>query len=136
MRDLFAKLRSTRTRAVLALGVFFLFAASGTLAYWTSSATVPGATFQAGKFDLKINTVDNFTESFFTNVQLAPGESVAYDVTLTNAGDANLTWTATGSSTVNQLSGAMTYQLFVKGGTAASNSPVGTFPASGPAPAP
>lgn len=118
MRDLLGKLRSTRVRAILALGVFFLFASAGTLAYWTAQANVPGATFQTGNFDLKINGVsDNLEVPAFTN--LAPNQSIAFGFTLKNAGSTGLNWTARATSS-GELSGRLAYQLYV-GATATSD---------------
>lgn len=122
MRDLLASLRSTRVRALLALGVFFLFASAGTLAYWTAGANVPGATFQTGAFDLKINDADNLSWTGLNDARLAPGESIAFHVTLKNVGTPGLTWTARGTST-GPLA-ALRYQLYVDG--VASNSGLST----------
>lgn len=114
MRELLGKLRSTRVRALLALGVFFVFASVGTLAFWTAGSNVPGASFQTGSFDLKINDVDNLTWTGLNEARLAPGESIAFQVTLRNAGTPGLTWTARGSAT-GQLAGELRYQMYVGG---------------------
>ncbi len=114
MRDLLDRLRSTRARAILALGVFFLFASAGTLAYWTAGANVPGATFQSGNFDLTVNDADNLSWSGLNDARLAPGESIAFHVTLRNAGTPGLTWTARGSAT-GPLASQLRYQMYVTG---------------------
>lgn len=95
------RIKSTRVRALLSIGMVFGLGAVGTLAYWTDSATLTGGTFTAGTLDIKLGnpSVDNNPPAFATSLALAnmqPGNSKAAVVNVQNAGSIDFTYTATG----------------------------------------
>lgn len=96
--------RSSLLVAVIALGVatLLLVGGRGTLAFWTDSATVGGATITAGTLDLTVDGAQgNPTASATANLALAgmvPGESVASNVVLANAGDVGFNWRASAAT--------------------------------------
>lgn len=97
-----ARIKSTRVRALLSIGMVFGLGAVGTLAYWTDSATLAAGTFTSGTLDIKLNGSDgtaanpaNFTTSLaLANMQ--PGNSKAAVVNVQNAGNIDFTYMATG----------------------------------------
>ena len=94
--------------AILVAGSF-----PGTLALWTAAAPVEGGTLTAGRLDLTLDGALSGLGGTTTDAGLAlsgmvPGESVTRTVTLSNAGDAPLTWVLHGSS-----SGALADRLEV-----------------------
>lgn len=124
-------LRSTRVRALLSLGIVFGFGATGTLAYWTDTSTVTGATFTAGTLDLQLNDHQGTLADpagFTTTLgmtDMVPGSSVAAMLPVQNkSSGANLTYTMTGGAS-GTLGAALHLQLF-SGGTASNTAGVGT----------
>lgn len=133
LRRIAGGLRSTRTRAVLSLGVVLGFGAVGTLAYWTDSASLAGGTFTAGNLDIKLSGVDNdpaaFTTDFaMTNMQ--PGDTKAAVVDVQNAGSLGFTYTATGNAP-GALAPSLVFTV-VPGGTIVGGECAGTSTYSGP----
>lgn len=101
----FTRIKSTRVRALLSIGMVFGLGAVGTLAYWTDSATLAGGTFTAGKLDIKLGTpaVDNnppqFTTDFaMTNLQPG-GPAKAAVVTVRNTGSVDFVYSVSGLAT-------------------------------------
>lgn len=96
------RIKSTRVRALLSIGMVFGLGAVGTLAYWTDSATLAAGTFTSGTLDIKLNGSDGTAAnpaSFTTSLALAnmqPGNSKAAVVNVQNAGNIDFTYTATG----------------------------------------
>lgn len=114
------RIKSTRVRALLSLGMVFGLGAVGTLAYWTDSAALAGGTFTAGDLDIKLGSpgVDNspgqFTTDFaMTNMQ--PGDSKAAIVTVRNSGSIGFTYTATGVTSGGALASLLSFKV-VPGG--------------------
>lgn len=92
--------RRDKIRAALGLGVLVTALPMGTLAYWTDSVTVTGATFSAGTMDLKVNNLDNAVDfSTISLANMAPGNTSAGVLTVRNAGTVPLTYTTTGAVT-------------------------------------
>ncbi|MDR7310903.1 putative ribosomally synthesized peptide with SipW-like signal peptide [Nocardioides luteus] len=97
--------RSTRLRALLALGVVVSIGATGTLAYWTDTVEVSGATLTTGTLDLQVNGADPYTG--FTALSLTgmyPGTSSAGVLTVQNVGTVPLSYTMTSGSSTATLS--------------------------------
>lgn len=107
------RLKSTRTRAVLSLGVVLALASTGTMAYWTDSASLDGVTFTSGTLDLAVNNNTGGTGSDGTTVgaggataqtslsmtAMTPGNTSAQLLTIKNPGTAPLKWTLAGGLT-------------------------------------
>ncbi len=95
------RLKSTRTRAFLSLGVVVALGASGTFALWNDSVAVTGATFSSGSIDLLVNgDADDAVAFTAMNVSaLLPGQTTAAVITVNNAGLSPLTYYATESIT-------------------------------------
>ena len=75
------------TPAVVALvGALGLVGGLGTQAYWNDAATVSGATVTSGSLDLQVAGQDSYTWTALSISDLAPGESTAESLTISNAG--------------------------------------------------
>jgi predicted ribosomally synthesized peptide with SipW-like signal peptide len=91
-------LKSTRTRAVLSLGVVAALGTTGTFAFWTDSATVSGTSFTAGTLDLQVNNADSVANASGTlsMTNMSPGATSAQILTVKNNGNVPLKWTLAG----------------------------------------
>ena len=105
--------------ATALLAGLLLGGSPGTYAFWSDRDDVTGGTFSSGTLDL---TVDNqqgrptaYTKTTLALSRMVPGESVAAALTIRNAGDADLTWVPTVTTTGN-LAPHMVVTLF-RGGT-------------------
>lgn len=103
-RRLRSFLVSAKTRAVLSLGIILGLGSVSTMAYWTDTATMTTGSISAGTLDLKLGGNLAGQGGTWNNTSLAltdmvPGESVAKDFTVQNAGAIGLTWTATAAAT-------------------------------------
>lgn len=135
--------RAVRTRrrrrapvglALLATGVVVgaLAAGPGTWAWWNDVATVQGAGFEAGTLDVTVGGGDQgdptpFVWGGLAVDDLAPGESLAAALTVSNDGSTPFTLSVTGAGT-----GALLPHLtvtVVPGGTAANSG--STYPRTG-----
>ena len=93
-------LRSTRVRAVLALGAVLAVGVSGTYALWSDTVPVSGVTISSGTLDLKVNTLDAVPTYTDLNLSgMVPGNTVAGILTVRNAGTIPLTYYATAAAT-------------------------------------
>jgi len=119
--DLARRLRSTRARAGLSLGVVLAIGMTGTFASWSDSASITGTTIVAGSLDLKLNigasdvdSVTGYNDLDLTG--MVPGNSVAAILTVKNAGTVPFKWrldsTATNTPVGKDLAAALTYSLF------------------------
>lgn len=111
------------------LGAFGLVGGWGTLAYWNDSAGVSGTTVASGSLDLKVGGQDSYTWSALSISSMAPGESTAESLTISNAGTTPFTVTIT--STVNPSGEAIRTAVLAtvaSGGTASTVS--ATYPRS------
>ena len=114
-------------RVVAAL--FVLLALSidrGTGALWSDSGTVPGGTIHTGRVDLRVDgqdAVSNYAPLDLS--QLVPGQTAAAVLTVSNAGNVSLEWTAStsGTNSGNGLLGAL--QLRVTGASSVTGSTCG-----------
>ncbi|MGO4258589.1 SipW-dependent-type signal peptide-containing protein [Marmoricola sp. RAF53] len=97
LRDLTSPLRSTRSRALLSLGVVAGLAATGTFALWNDSVTVSGTSISTGSIDLVVND-DTDDAVAFTQINvsgLLPGGTTAGVLKVSNTGASPLTYYAT-----------------------------------------
>lgn len=104
--------RPTRpwTPVVVALvGALGLVGGLGTQAYWNDVETVAGATVTSGSLDLKVADQDDYSWTLLDLDTIAPGESLAEALTVTNAGTTPFTVsvTAAATATVDALRQAM-----------------------------
>jgi predicted ribosomally synthesized peptide with SipW-like signal peptide len=104
-------LTSARTRAALSLGVVLTVGATGTLAYWTDSATIDGTTFTAGTIDLQVNGANPPAYTTLNLDTMVPGNSMAGTLVVRNNGNVPLKYTATSSSAPAVLSGALVVKV-------------------------
>lgn len=95
--DLARRLKSTRTKALLSLGVVAALGASGTFAFWTDTVTISGTSISTGSIDLLVND-DADDAVAFTSINvtgLLPGGTTAGLIKVNNAGLSPLTYYAT-----------------------------------------
>lgn len=96
---------------------------AGTLGWWNDTATATGATLGAGNLDLTVGGAQGnpaaYSWTALAASGLAPGESVAAQVSMANAGTTPFTLTATGTGTGTLLPYAT---VAVTDGGSASNS--------------
>ncbi len=127
------RIKSTRVRALLSLGMVLGLGAVGTLAYWTDSATLDGGSFVSGNLDIKLGSpapgVDNnpsqFTTDFaMTNMQ--PGDSKAAIVTVRNSGSIGFTYTATGVTSGGALASLLSFKVVPGGALSGTTDCTGT----------
>lgn len=92
----------------------------GTLAYWNDTETVQGGVVTAGSLDLTVEGVQGpYTWAGLQMSDLVPGESVAAELTIQNAGTTPFTVVLTGTAT-GGLAPHVTATAYV-GGTATSD---------------
>lgn len=120
--------RSGRARALLSLGAVGVLATGlsvkGTFAFWTDAATVRTGSFQSGNLDITLDggltgQGGTTTISALSLSNMVPGESVAANVAVANAGSVGLTYTIVGTASGELASGM---QLSVFTGTASATS--------------
>lgn len=87
------------------VGALGLAGGLGTQAYWNDAATVSGATITSGSLDLLVDGVQGnpstYAWSSLAMTNMAPGESKAGTVTLSNAGTTPFTVSATATASGN-----------------------------------
>ena len=88
--------RSMRLRAILTLGVFALPLGMGTLAFWTDSVSVTGATFTGGTLDLSVSGGDPVASASLAMSTAVPGSTSAEVLTVQNVGNVPLKFSLTG----------------------------------------
>lgn len=134
--------RSGRVRALLSLGMVIGITQVGTLAAWTDAATVESGSFITGTLDLQVgqDAADQLSgqggswqHTGLSLDNLAPGESVAQQITVGNSGSIPLAYTGSISTTDDTLSGADGLRVSIfdsaaasNAGTSAANDRVGT----------
>lgn len=115
--------------ALLAVGFVGTMGGAGTLAYWNDTSTVQGGTATAGSLDVKVDgqqgNPTTYTWTALQMTDMAPGESVAASLPISNAGTTPFTLTVSGTATGTVATGgtSMLPQVTVKvrtGGTAAT----------------
>lgn len=110
--------RTIPVRLLFSVGLVLGFGAIGTMAYWSDNATLTSGTITSGSLDLQIggrnlqgelgwepageNGVLEYAVVELDNV--APGESVAMELHVRNAGSVPLTFTGTGAASSNDMS--------------------------------
>lgn len=118
---LVASVKSTRTRAVLSLGIVLGLTSVSTLAFWTDSATMASGTIQTARLDLKLDGQDSQPASGKLAISaMVPGESVAATVAVQRAAN-TIAFTYSASAAVaagNELTEALRFKVFA--GTAAA----------------
>lgn len=129
-RRAWRRIASVPVRLLLSLGLVLGFAAVGTTAYWADTATLHLDTIQAGTLDLQLGgrnpvsgdvmwgAVGTDEDLFYAVTELdnvAPGESVAMELYLRNAGSTPLEFTATGETTTNAMNPYLTADAVLDG---------------------
>lgn len=112
------------TPVVVALvGALGLVGGLGTQAYWSDVETVSGATVTSGSLDLQVAGQDSYTWTALSIANMAPGESLAEALTLTNAGTTPFTVSITGaaSASLDALRQAMLVTVTRGGGVVAGS---------------
>ena len=116
------RIKSTRARALLSIGMVLGLGAVGTLAYWTDSAELTGGTFTAGTLDIKLGSpapgVDNNPPQFATDfamTNMQPGDSRAALVSVRNSGSLGFTYTATGVTSGGTLASLLSFKVVPAG---------------------
>jgi predicted ribosomally synthesized peptide with SipW-like signal peptide len=89
-------LSSVRVRAGLSLGVLLLPLGMGTMAFWTDSVTITGASFTGGTLDLSVNGDDSFATTTLGMPTAVPGSTSAQLLTVQNVGNVKLKYSLTG----------------------------------------
>lgn len=108
------RLASRKVRAVLCLGVFAAPAMVGTMASWTTEATITPGGFTFGTLDLTVGATPGastqlpgtggiFEYSNITVSNLLPGESIARPFAVKNSGDAGFTYNGSVFTVSNDL---------------------------------
>ena len=122
-----AAVKSTRTRALLSLGIVLGLTSVSTLAFWTDSSQLTSGTIQTAKLDLKLDGADNLPSSTKLAISaMIPGESVAATVAVQRAAN-TIAFTYSASAAVaagNELTEALRFKVFA--GTAAAQTVSGT----------
>ncbi len=92
--------RSMKLRAVLSLGIVFGLGATGTLAFWTDTASMSTGSFTSGKMDLQLDAGAVGTDTAYANTSitwagLSPSERKAFNLSVKNVGNPTFTFVAT-----------------------------------------
>ena len=94
-----------RPGVVALVGALGLVGGLGTQAYWTDQATVAGQTVTSGSLDLLVDgqqgNPSTYTWTSLSMTDMAPGESKAGTVTLSNGGTTPFTVSATATASGN-----------------------------------
>jgi predicted ribosomally synthesized peptide with SipW-like signal peptide len=93
------RLRSSRLRALLGLGVLLGVGATGTFAFWTDDVTITGTSFTAGTIGLQVNNVNSYATTTLSMSAMVPGNTSAEVLTVKNNGTAALKYTMAGGLT-------------------------------------
>lgn len=129
--------RSVRLRAVLALGVFALPLGMGTLAFWTDSVSVTGATFTGATLDLSVTGGDPYASTTLAmttgvpgSTPAVPGSTSAELLTVQNVGNAPLKYTLSGGVSGGDAAAMAPYlKLTIRaGGTVSSGTCINGTP--------
>lgn len=132
MRNLW---KNTWLKIALSLGIVASITAASTFAYWNSSLTMNGGTFNAGSLVMSVDgNVATFTNSGMTMTTMMPGESKAFAVTVKNENSVS-----NGNAPINYMptitqGGTWTYTgtvLTVRAYAGAVNTNTGTYPRTG-----
>ena len=110
-----AAVKSTRTRALLSLGIVLGLTSVSTLAFWTDSSQLTSGTIQTAKLDLKLDGADNLPSSTKLAISsMIPGESVAATISVQRAANTiAFTYSATAQvATANELTDALRFKVF------------------------
>ncbi len=113
-------LKSTRTRALLSLGIVLGLTSVSTLAFWTDEAQLNTGTIQSGMLNLQIDGAENVpTSTKLAITSMIPGESVAATIRVDRASNSiPFTYSATAVTTnTNGLATALRFKVYT-GGTA------------------
>lgn len=121
--------RLTAPVVVALVGALGLVGGLGTQAYWNDVETVAGATVTSGSLDLKVAGQDSYTWTALDIDTIAPGESTAEALTLTNAGTTPFTVSisAAATATLDALRQAMLVTVTRDGGVVPGS---GVYPRS------
>lgn len=141
----YSGLRSATVTAALSLGVLVVGVAPGALPSWGDTTTRTGIRSAPGVLDLQIGgmreSAQDPADVTFALDALVPGDSNAVPVTLTNAGDAMFTYSATavsaGGGSGGDLSPALRFSVVVGGSVAGgprTGSCIGGATSFGPSP--
>lgn len=106
--------------SIALVGALGLLGGLGTQAFWNDSAQVSGVTVTSGALDLRVGGQDSYTWTALSLSSMAPGESTAESLTVTNAG--STPFTVSIASTVSASTEAMRTAVLatVRSGGAAS----------------
>ncbi len=111
--------------AAAGVATALLIGGQGTFAFWTDSATVTSGTISSGTLDLKVDNAQGnptaYAKTTLAMSAMLPGESVAVNIAVTNAGDAPFTWVPTVTKG-GDLGGALQVDLY-RGATVDATSP-------------
>ncbi len=110
--------------AAAGVATALLIGGQGTFAFWTDSATVTSGTITSGTLDLKVDGDQGkpaYAKTTLAMSAMLPGESVAVNIAVTNAGEASFTWVPTVSKG-GDLGGALQVD-FYRGATVDGTSP-------------
>ena len=93
-------------RYLLSAGTVVGLSVTGTLAVWSDSVTVTGATFSTGTIDLQVNNLDTVTGYTTMNLSnMVPGNSTAGVLTVKNNGTAPLKYSVDATASNADLKG-------------------------------
>ncbi|MCD4525155.1 SipW-dependent-type signal peptide-containing protein [Nocardioides sp. cx-173] len=87
---------SVRLRAVLSLGVLTLPLGMGTLAFWTDSVVISGASFTGGTLDMSVSGGDPYASTTLAMPTMVPGATSAEVLTVQNVGNVAMKYSLTG----------------------------------------
>ena len=113
--------------AAALVGALGLLGGLGTQAFWNDMASVSGTTVTSGTLDLKVGEQDSYTWSALSIGDIAPGESTAESLTVSNAGSTPFTVSITGSSVTANETLRSALQVTVRTGSTATTTSA-TYP--------
>lgn len=111
-------LKSTRTRALLSLGIVLGLTSVSTLAFWTDEAQLSTASIQSGMLNLQLEGAENLPATTKLAITgMIPGESVAATIRVDRAANSiPFTYGATAVTTSsNALATALRFKVYAAG---------------------
>lgn len=123
LRRIGSALISARARAIMSIGIVLGLGAVGTLAAWSDTSTATSGLFTTGRIDIQLNGSNNVvTLSTLSKLTIVPGDTVASNITVNNAGTVPFNYKVAAATSVSAIDNLFTTS-FYDGAAAAGTAP-------------
>lgn len=126
LRRIGLALISARARAIMSIGIVLGLGAVGTLAAWSDTATATSGVFTTGRIDIQLNGSNaQATMSTLNKLNLVPGDTLAADIIVNNAGTVPFNYKITAAASGASIGAVLSTSFYT--GTAAGNECTGSL---------